>query len=266
MTQRLTLALLLITLLHIIGVLALVPIEAQAPVQLRLTVVDADGLSMNQLTHEDLTLQDHGAELDVVSVEPASPTTQIVAIFEDLAVTQRQLNAAIGQFITSLDETSIVDMQSVDGDLADAIVTAINDLHARNAPRPVIVMMGQASEIAPSELPSSQVRGRRRAADLSGDVTGLASLLAGHGILFYGVSVTEVGLPNFQRLAASTGGRFEQLPDATQLNETLASIGRELSSQLLISYLPNDDSGTLPTVAINRPNMTIRAAHFEPTH
>ena len=79
MTKRSILALLLITLLHVIGVLALGPIEAQAPVQLRLTVVDADGLSMNQLTHEDLTLQEHGAELDVVSVEPASPTTQIVA-------------------------------------------------------------------------------------------------------------------------------------------------------------------------------------------
>ena len=79
-------------------------------------------------------------------------------------MTQRQLNAGIARLIGALDDESILDMQSVDGELDAAIVEAVNDLHARGAPRPVIVMLGQASEMARSELQSSQVRGRRRAA------------------------------------------------------------------------------------------------------
>ena len=266
MTQQPTATPLARSLVLALTVLMLAPVSAQAPAHLRLTAIDADGVAVNGLTREDLTLRSNDVELDVISVAPASPTAQIVAIFEDLAVTQRQLNDAIAQFIGSLDETSTIDMQSVDGRLDDAITLAVGDLHARAASRPVIIMMGQASEIAPSELPSSQVRGRRRAADLSGDVPALAQLLANHGILFYGVSVTNVELPNFQTLAASTGGRFERLPDSTRLNETLTGIGLELGSQLLISYVPNGETDIFPNLEINRSDVTVRAAPVELTH
>ena len=235
---------------------------AQSPARLIVTVVDEGGAPVAGLTREDFTVRAGGVELGVVEVEPAPPAVQIVAIFENLAVTQRQLNAGIGRLIGALDDDSILDMQSVDGELDAAIVEAVNDLHARGASRPIIVMLGQASEMARSELQSSQVRGRRRAADLSGDVDGLVDLLTAHGVLFSGVSVTDVPLPSFERLAAATGGRFERLAEPAALGDTLAGIGRELGTQYLVSFLPGDAGTPAPRVDVRGDGLSARAAPF----
>ena len=149
----------LLTALNIGLVGALSVAAAQSTAQLLVTVLDADGAPVAGLTREDFTLRLDGVEREVVSVEPVEPGVQVVAIFEGLAATQRQTTAALTRFIASLDDDSIVDMQSVDGKLDAAIVEAVDDLHARGASRPVIVMIGQATEIVPSELQSSQVRG-----------------------------------------------------------------------------------------------------------
>ena len=245
---------------------ALQLVAAQAPVQLLVTVLDAEGAPVAGLTREDFTLRLDGVERDVVSVEPVEPGVQVVAIFEGLAATQRQTSAAITSFIASLDDDSIVDMQSVDGTLDAAIVEAVDDLHARGASRPVIVMIGQATEIVPSALQSSQVRGKRQAADLPGDLDQLGRLQAAHGILFYGVSVTEVSLANFRTLAAGTGGRFEVIATPTGLRDTLTAIGRELGTQYLVSYASDAVTGAQPVLEVTRPGLRVRAAPFAPTH
>ena len=239
---------------------------AQSPGRLLVTVVDKDGAPATGLTREDFTVRVGEVELDVVHVAPAPPAVQIVAVFENLAVTQRQLNAGIARLIGVLDDESILDMQSVDGELDAAIVEAANDLHARGAPRPVIVMLGQASEMARSELQSSQVRGRRRAADLSGDVDGLVDLLTTHGMLFSGVSVTDVPLPNFERLAAATGGRFERIDTPAALGDTLAGIGSELATQLIVSFAPGPTDGPAPRVDVRGYGLRARAAPLAPSH
>ena len=231
---------------------ALPPVAAQAPVRLLVTVLDADGAPVAGLTREEFTLYLDGAESEVLSVEPVEPAVQVVAIFEGLAATQRQTSAALTSFIASLSDDSIVDMQSVDGKLDGAIVEAVDDLHAHGASRPVIVMIGQATEIVPSELQSSQVRGKRQAAE--------------HGILFYGVSVTEVSLANFRTLAAGTGGRFEVIATPTGLSDTLTAIGRELGTQYLVSYASDAATGTRPVLEVTRPGLRVRAAPFVPTH
>ncbi len=255
-----------LTALNIGLVVALPAATAQAPARLLVTVLDADGAPVAGLTREDFTLRLDGTEREVVSVEPVATTVQVVAIFEGLAATQRQTSAAITSFIASLDDDSIVDMQSVDGKLDAAIVEAVDDLHAREASRPVIVMIGQATEIVPSAFQSSQVRGKRQAADLSGDLDQLARLLAEHGILFHGVSVTEISLANFRTLAAGTGGRFEVLAAPAGLSDTLTAIGRELGTQYLVSYAPDPASGTQPVPDVTRPGLRVRAAPFDPTH
>ena len=232
--------------------------------QLLVTVLDADGAPVGGLTREDFTLRLAGIERPVLSAEPVNPVVQVVALFEGLAATQRQTSTALISFITSLDEDSVVDMQSVDGTLEAAIVQAVDDLHTRAASRPVIVMLGQATEIVPSELQSSQVRGRRQAADLSGDLDQLGRILAEHGIVFHGVSVTEMSLANFEGLAAGTGGRFLTIPAPAVLSETLADLGRELGTQYLVSYTAT--AGTLPDLAVTRPGLSVRAAPFAPTH
>ncbi len=239
---------------------------AQSPAQLVVTVLDDGGGPVAGLTREDFIVRAGEVELEVVDVAPAPPAVQIVAVFDNLAVTQRQLNAGIARLIGALDDDSILDMQSVDGELDAAIVEAVNDLHARGAARPVIVMLGQASEMARSELQSSQVRGRRRAADLSGDIDGLANLLAAHGVLFSGVSVTGVPLPNFERLAAATGGRFERIDDPAGLGDTIAGIGRELGMQYLVSIAPGAAGAPAPQVDVRREELGARAAPFAPRH
>ena len=239
---------------------------AQSPGRLLVTVVDEDGAPATGLTREDFTVRVGEVELDVVNVAPASPAVQIVAVFDNLAVTQRQLNAGIARLIGALDDESILDMQSVDGELDEALVEAVDDLHARGASRPVIVMLGQASEMARSELQSSQVRGRRRAADLSGDVDGLVDLLTGHGVQFAGVSVTAVPLPNFERLAAATGGRFQRIEDPAALGDTLAGIGRELGTQYLVTVAPGAAETPAPQVGVRGGGLSARAAPFAPRH
>ena len=239
---------------------------AQPSTRLIVTVVDEDGVPAVDLTREDFTVHAGGVALDVVEVRPVPRAVQIVAVFDNLAVTQRQLNAGIASLVGALDDASILDMQSVDGELDDALVEAVNDLHARGAARPVVVMLGQASEMARSELQSSQVRGRRRAADLSGDVDGLVDLLTAHGVLFSGVSVTDVPLPNLERLAAATGGRFERIDEPAALGDTLAGIGRELGTQYLVTVAPADAGTPTPRVDVRGDGLSARGAPYAPHH
>ncbi len=239
---------------------------AQSPVQLLVTVTDEDGAPVAGLARDDFAVRAGEVGLDVVDVAPVPPAVQIVAVFDNLAVTQRQLNAGIARLIGALDDESILDMQSVDGELDAALVEAVDDLHARGAPRPVVVMLGQATEMARSELQSSQVRGRRRAADLSGDLDGLADLMAAHGVMFSGVSVTSVPLPNFARLAAATGGRFERIEDPAALEDTLAGIGRELGTRYLLTLAPGAEEAPTPRVDVRGDGLSARAAPFAPRH
>ena len=244
---------------------ALAAQAARPPDRLLVTVVDDRGAPAPGLTRGDFTVRAGGVELEVTDVTPAPPAVQVVAIFENLAVTQRQLNAGIARLVGTLDDDSVLDMQSVDGELGAAVAEAVDDLHARDAPRPVIVLLGQASEMARSTLPSSQVRGRRRAADLAGDVDGLADLLVAHGVQFSGVSVTAVPLPNFEDLAAATGGRFERIGDPAALEETLAGIGRELAAQYVVSFAPPAEAADL-RVDVRGDDLSARAAPFAPRH
>ncbi|GEM_PF-2978265 len=239
---------------------------AQNPAQLVVTVVDDEGIPVAGLTRKDFVLRLGGTEREIVSVDATQRTAQVVAIFEGLAATQRQTSAALASFIGSLDDDSIVDMQSVEAELEKAIVEAVEDLHARAVPRPVIVMLGQGSKMVPSELQSSQVRGKRQAADLEGDRDRVGRLLAEHGILFYGVSVTEISLANLEALAEGTGGRFEVIPVPAGLGDTLTAIGRELGTQYLVSYMSTEGDGTPLRLEVTRPGHTVRAAPFGPTH
>ena len=229
--------------------------SAQAPMRLLVTVTDEAGAPVAGLTRDEFTVRVDDVELDLAGAEPAPTTVQIVAIFEGLAVTQQQLTSALSQFIEGLDDESIVDMQSVDGELDAAIIEAIDDLSARAAPRPVILMLGQASEIAPSTLQSSQVRGRRRATDLNGDIDRLAASLREHGILFYGVSAAQVPLTNFERLAAGAGGHFHTIAAPGDLSETMDAIGRELGTQYVLSFSSSARIG-IPEISVSRPGAT----------
>jgi len=251
--------------LTLAAMLAATSAGAQPGAELLVSVRDTAGSPVTGLTAEAVSLERDGVPVPIVSLTPLPPTVQVVAVFEGLAVTQRQLNSALARFIGVLDAESVVDMQSVDGPLDAAILQAISDLHDRDAPQPVVVMLGQASEIGRSDLQSSQVRGRRQAADLSGDVEGIRQALAAHGIPLYGVSVTDRALDNLTELANHSGGRFEIIDSPDRLADTLDGIGLELGARYLIRY----DASILnppPVVRIDRPDTRVSAVPYRPTH
>ena len=238
----------------------------QAPEMLLVTVLDDTGAPVTGLTRDRFTVRRDGVELEVLSVESASSTVHVIAIFEGLAVTQRQLTSTLSRFIGSLDDESIVDMQSVEGELDTAIVEAVSDLHARSTSRPVVLLLGQPSEIAPSSLQSSQVRGRRRAADLTGNIDQVAALLREHSILFYGISVTNTPLNNLERLAAETGGHFHAVEASDALEETVAQVGHALGEQYLISLSSSSSIEAMPQVSVGDSSLTVRAGRYTSEH
>ena len=238
----------------------------QPPEMLLVTVLDDTGAPVAGLTRDRFTVRRDGVELEVLSVEAAPSTVHVIAIFEGLAVTQRQLTSTLSRFIGSLDDESVVDMQSVEGDLDTAIVEAVADLHARSTSRPVVLLLGQASEIAPSSLQSSQVRGRRRAADLTGDIGQIAALLREHSILFYGISVTNVPLSNLERLAAETGGHFHVIAASDALGETVSQVGQELGAQYLVSLSASSSIEAMPQVSVEDSRLTVRAGRYASEH
>ena len=238
----------------------------QASEMLLVTVLDDAGAPVAGLTPDHFTVRRNGVELEVLSVEAASSTVHVIAIFEGLAVTQRQLTSTLSRFIGNLDDDSIVDMQSVESGLDTAIVEAIEDLHARSTSRPIVLLLGQASEIAPSSLQSSQVRGRRRAADLTGNIDQIAALLQEHSILFYGISVTDVPLNNLEHLADKTGGHFHVIAASDALEETAAHVGLELGAQYVLSLSASSSIGPMPQVSVRDPRLTVRAGRHASEH
>jgi hypothetical protein len=234
------------------------PATAQPATRLLVTVIDDTGAPVPGLSRDDFTVRRDDGPLELTAVEPAPTTVQVVVIFEGLAVSQRQLTSALTRFIGSLDDESIVDMQSVDGELDAAVLEAIEDLTARAARRPVILLLGQASEMARSELQSSQVRGRRRAADLTGDIDHLAAHLIERGILFYVVSAAQTPLANLERLSATTGGRLHVLDSPEALGATVESIGGELSAQYLLSLSPSAGTATFDVTVGHPSAATVR--------
>lgn len=239
---------------------------AQTTSQLLVTAQDINGNYITDVRADDLRLQRNGSPTTIVDVIARPSEVQVVVIFEGLAVTQRQLNAALAAFIGELHIESVVDMQSVEGELDTAVVQAIEDLHARDVARPVIVMLGQASEMARSDLQSSQVRGRRRAADLPGDLELMQQQLADHGISLYGASVTEVALERFEGLARTSGGRFAVIDNPDDLANTLVTLAQEISSQLLVTYEEDRGYVTPPELASTRSELQVHAIPFSPAH
>ena len=234
--------------------------------QFLVTAQDIHGNYITDLSADDLRLQRNGDRTTILDVVVRPSAVQAVVIFEGLAATQRQLNAALAAFIGELHIESVVDMQSVEGELDTAIIQAIDDLHGRDVARPVIVMLGQASEMARSDLQSSQVRGRRRAADLPGDLDGMQQQLADHGISFYGTSVTEVTLERLQGLARASGGRFAVIDNPDDLANTLVTLAQEISSQLLVTYQDDREYGAMPELILTRPELQVHAVPFSPMH
>jgi len=249
--------------LLVVVLLAAAPAAAQP--QLLVSALDRTGAPLTDLTLDDVSLHHDGGPVEAVSLTPLPRTVQVVAVFEGLAVTQRQLNSALARLISTLDADSVVDMQSVDGPLDAAIVQAVQDLHDRGAPHPVVVMLGQASEIGRSDFQSSQVRGRRQAADLSGDLEGVRDALAAHGTPLYGVSVTDRPLENLTQLASGSGGRFEVIASPADLADTLAGIGAELARRYLLTYSATDRDA-VPVVRVSQADAVVRSVPYRPTH
>ena len=176
--------------------------------------------------------------LDVVDAAPMPPDVQIVAVFDNLAVTQRQLNAGIASLIGALDDESILDMQSVDGELDDALVEAVNDLHARGAgpSRRRHARPGQrdgplgAAVLAGARPAARGGPARRRRRTRGPAHRPRRGVLRGSPSPPF-PSRTSSGSPPTPAAASSAS------TSRPTLGDTLAGIGRELGMQYLVTFL-----------------------------
>ena len=230
--------------------------------QIVVSVLDERGAPVTGLTVQDFTLRVDGMQREVVRVDPASDPIQMAVLFEGLAATPQQTSAAVSMLTELLSNGSEVDVLTVRDDLEAAIDDAVDDLVARAAPRPVIVLLGQVQTLRRPLLSTPQVRARGVAGDFGGDVDLLARRLSESGTMFFGVSVTEGTLDRLQQLARMTGGRFELIPTAGGLVERVRGIALELSHQYVLSYMPIvSTSGYLQLeLAVARQGLTVRWA------
>ena len=231
------------------------PVHGQATPVL-LTAVDASGTPLEALTADEVALSAGGRELGIVEVVPASADVQVAIIFEGLAASPSLVSEAITTFSSELSADSAVDVFTVSEDVLAVVDEAVADFQARQATRPVIVLLGQPQSLNQSRLGLTIARGV--AGDLDGDTTDLAARLETDGVIFYGVSVTDLPLDGLVRLAASTGGRFEIIPTSGQVVDRLRGIARELAGQYVLSYDGPAASRSDLTVTVDRPGVTVR--------
>ena len=206
--------------------------------QVVVSVLDERDVPVTGLTVQDFRLRVEGTQRDVVRVEPASDAMQVAVLFEGLAATPQQTSAAVATLTELLGSGSEVDVMTVRDDLEAAISDAADDLAARAAPRPIIILLGQVQTLRRPLLSTPQVRARGVAGDFRGDVDLVARELSESGTMFFGVSVTEGTLDSLQQLARMTGGRFELIPTAADLADRVSGIARDLSHQYVLSYEP----------------------------
>ena len=120
------------------------------------------------------------------------------------------------------------------------------------------MLLGQAESLRQSRV--GLTIAREVAGDLEGDVGAAERALVDAGALFYGISVTNVALPQLEHLSAITGGRFEVVAGADEVVAELTGIAEELAGQYVVSYAPPPAAATRIDVAATGSVVATRVA------
>ena len=238
------------------------------------TVVDDKGVPPSDLTPQDVEIKEDGAVRNVLAVKPASETMQIVLMVDDSGPGIRDVREGVAGFIrivqrsaeiaivsTAKQNTVLVDFTSdpgalmngvnrlvtrttTGGYLLEAIRESALTLTRREAPRPVIVMLAlEGTEY--SSLSSKVVLDAVRS---SGALVHIVSVGkpstktmtswnqrptdSVHGALDETITRQTV----FAEAPRRSGGRLEQVGQASGIPARLAQIAYELRDQLVVTY------------------------------
>ena len=264
-----------------------------------ISVVDGKGVPVSDLTPEEITIKEDGASRNVLGIAPATEAMQIVLLVDDSGPGIQEVRAGVAAFIrivqrtaeiaivtTAKQNTVLLDFTSDPGALLNAVnrlttrttsggylLEAIQEssrtLMRREAVRPVIVVLAlEGTEY--SNVSAAQVLEAVRVS----------------GALVYVVSVGKPSMKTMtawsqrptdsihealdETIARSTvfaeaprrsGGRLEQVGQATGIPTRLSEIAYELRDQLVVTYARSQSAKPAEKieVAVKRRGLKVRA-------
>ena len=239
-----------------------------------ITAVDDKGVAAHDLTPDEVTVKEGGSSRAVLEVRPATETMQVVMLLDDSGPGIRELREGVASFIrivqrsaeiaivsTAKQNTVLVDFTSdpgalvnavnrlttrttTGGYLLDAIQESARTLVRREAARPVIVVLA----LEGTEYSSVSARQVLEDVRRSGAVVHVVSVGkpamktmtswnqrptdSVHQALDETIARSTV----FAEATRQSGGRLEQVGQATGIPTRLSEVAYELRDQLVVTY------------------------------
>lgn len=259
-----------------------------------ISVVDAAGQPVPDLTAADLIVKEGGKAREIVRVVPATGTIQIALLVDDNGTgifryavgkfiesmfgrAEFSISTVTGQMLRLVDYTAKAEPLSEainklnarpatndGGQLLDGIAEAANELEKRKAPRPVILALTVGGE-EHSSLPAHHVLDKLRQSGAALHVLAVANSAlrsqsnptSAAGLLGENMNLNEV-LGDGPK---QSGGGRNEIVAATGITMGLTQLADELKHQYLVEYTLPD--GVKPSdklsVAVKRKGVSLRA-------
>ena len=277
----------------IVSMAAIVPASAAGPTTrtIYVTVVDAKGQPVPDLTPDDFVVKEGGKLREIASVEPASDRMRLALMVEYPLVGQSYVRLGLAEFVARMCESAEVGLFMItqraeklvefttnssvlidaitnlplspprlSAAVPDAIYEMARQFEKTKPERPVIVLatieQGQMTEVDPESILSQVAKSKAQFWTVSieparSQPTGKAASLRD----FAGRSQIIGDGPH------QSGGRRIPILTLPAFETGLKQVANDLSSQYLITYvLP---SGVRPSdrisVSLNKPGLTLRA-------
>ena len=266
------------------------------------TVADDKGVAPSDLTPQEVEVKEDGAVRRVLVVKPATETMQIVMLVDDSGAGIQHIREGVAGFLrivqrtaeiaivsTAAQNTVLVDFTSDPGALMngvnrlstrstsggyllDAIQESANTLVRRQAPRPVIVVLAlEGKEF--SNVPAARVLDavRQSGAIVHVLTVGKPSLETMTGLnqrptesFHQSLDETLARHTVLGEAPRRSGGRVEQLGQASGIPKRLAEIAYELRDQLAVTYARPASAKPAERldVAVKRRGLKVRAPKY----
>ena len=266
------------------------------------TVADDKGVAPSDLTPQEVEVKEDGAVRRVLAVKPATETMQIVMLVDDSGAGIQHIREGVAGFLrivqrtaeiaivsTAAQNTVLVDFTSDPGALMngvnrlstrstsggyllDAIQESAHTLVRRQAPRPVIVVLAlEGKEF--SNVPAARVLDavRQSGAMVHVLTVGKPSLETMTGLnqrptesFHQSLDETLARHTVLGEAPRRSGGRVEQLGQASGIPKRLAQIAYELRDQLAVTYARPASAKPAERldVAVKRRGLKVRAPKY----
>ena len=264
-----------------------------------ITATARNGAPATDLTREEVTVREDGKPREVLKVAPASAPMQIALLVDDAGPGIQHIRVGVGEFIQILQDRAEIAIVSTAGQnsvvvdfttdsgtlmngvrrlvtrttsggyLLDAIQESARTLRRRESARPVIVVLAlegtEYSSVAPDKVLESVRQSGAVVHVLSVGKPTLKTMTPWnqrptqsiHDSLDETVSRGSV----MADATRQSGGRLEQVVEATGIPARFSEIARELRDQLVVTYAhPPDTKGAgRIDVSVTRSGVKVRA-------